>query len=64
MAGGHAYRPEHALARLMLDAAAGPRLRPPLAQAMNALAINCSALRSARPLLRRAGIRCVDLPAP
>lgn len=38
MAGGHGYSPEHPLARFMLDAAAGPLLRPPLPQAMDALA--------------------------
>jgi alkylation response protein AidB-like acyl-CoA dehydrogenase len=38
MAGGHAYSPEHMLARFMLDAAAGPLLRPPLPQAMDAIA--------------------------
>jgi alkylation response protein AidB-like acyl-CoA dehydrogenase len=38
MAGGHAYSPAHPLARFMLDAAAGPLLRPPLPQAMDALA--------------------------
>ena len=38
IAGGRAYRAEHALARAMLDAAAGPLLRPPLPQAMDALA--------------------------
>jgi alkylation response protein AidB-like acyl-CoA dehydrogenase len=40
MAGGHAYRPEHTLARFMLDAAAGPLLRPPLPQAMDAIALS------------------------
>lgn len=38
MAGGQGYSPEHLLARFMLDAAAGPLLRPPLPQAMDALA--------------------------
>lgn len=39
LTGGHAYRAGHPLARFMLDAAAGPLLRPPLAQAMDALAV-------------------------
>ncbi|HEX5655772.1 MAG TPA: acyl-CoA dehydrogenase family protein [Polyangiales bacterium] len=38
IAGGRAYRAEHALARALLDAAAGPLLRPPLPQAMDAIA--------------------------
>jgi alkylation response protein AidB-like acyl-CoA dehydrogenase len=38
IAGGRAYRPGHALARALLDAAAGPLLRPPLPQAMDAIA--------------------------
>jgi alkylation response protein AidB-like acyl-CoA dehydrogenase len=38
MAGGHAYNSEHILARFMLDAAAGPLLRPPLPHAMDAIA--------------------------
>lgn len=38
IAGGRAYRAEHRLARALLDAAAGPLLRPPLPQAMDALA--------------------------
>lgn len=38
IAGGRAYRPEHALARALLDAVAGPLLRPPLPQAMDAIA--------------------------
>ncbi|MDB4990185.1 MAG: acyl-CoA dehydrogenase [Myxococcaceae bacterium] len=38
IAGGRAYRAEHTLARALLDAAAGPLLRPPLAQAMDSLA--------------------------
>jgi alkylation response protein AidB-like acyl-CoA dehydrogenase len=37
IAGGRAYRAEHALARALLDAAAGPLLRPPLPQAMDAI---------------------------
>lgn len=38
IAGGRAYRTDHVLARALLDAAAGPLLRPPLPQAMDALA--------------------------
>lgn len=38
IAGGRAYRAEHAVARALLDAAAGPLLRPPLPQAMDAIA--------------------------
>ena len=38
VAGGRAYRSEHAVARALLDAAAGPLLRPPLPQAMDAIA--------------------------
>ncbi|MDB4972145.1 MAG: acyl-CoA dehydrogenase [Myxococcaceae bacterium] len=38
IAGGRAYRADHALARALLDAAAGPLLRPPLPQAMDAIA--------------------------
>ncbi|MET0344193.1 MAG: acyl-CoA dehydrogenase family protein [Polyangiales bacterium] len=38
IAGGRAYRPEHDLARALLDAAAGPSLRPTLPQAMDQLA--------------------------
>jgi butyryl-CoA dehydrogenase len=38
ISGGRAYRAEHAVARALLDAAAGPLLRPPLAQAMDAIA--------------------------
>jgi alkylation response protein AidB-like acyl-CoA dehydrogenase len=38
ISGGRAYRAEHALARAMLDAAAGPLLRPPLPQAMDEIA--------------------------
>jgi len=38
IAGGRAYRPEHALARAWLDAASGPLLRPPLSQAMDGIA--------------------------
>lgn len=36
--GGRAYRPDHPTARLWLDAAAGPLLRPPLPQALDAIA--------------------------
>lgn len=38
IAGGRAYHPGHAVARFLLDAAAGPLLRPPLASAMDAIA--------------------------
>lgn len=38
LAGGRAYRPEHALAQALLDAIAGPLLRPPLPQALDAIA--------------------------
>jgi alkylation response protein AidB-like acyl-CoA dehydrogenase len=38
IAGGRAYRADHALARALLDAAAGPLLRPPLAHAMDEIA--------------------------
>lgn len=38
IAGGRAYRAEHAVARALLDAAAGPLLRPPLPQAMDEIA--------------------------
>jgi len=38
IAGGRGYRAEHAVARALLDAAAGPLLRPPLPQAMDAIA--------------------------
>ena len=38
IAGGRAYRADHAVARALLDAAAGPLLRPPLPQAMDAIA--------------------------
>lgn len=38
VAGGQAYRPSHDIARFMLDAAAGPLLRPPLPAALDALA--------------------------
>jgi alkylation response protein AidB-like acyl-CoA dehydrogenase len=37
--GGRAYRPEHPVARLLMHAAAGPMLRPPLAPAMDAVAL-------------------------
>jgi alkylation response protein AidB-like acyl-CoA dehydrogenase len=36
--GGRAYTPQHPVARFLLDAAAGPLLRPPLPQAMDAIA--------------------------
>jgi len=38
VSGGQAYRPGHAVARYLLDAAAGPLLRPPLAAAMDSIA--------------------------
>lgn len=38
IAGGRSYRPQHPIARLLLDAAAGPLLRPPLPQAMDHIA--------------------------
>lgn len=38
VSGGRAYQPHHSVARFLLDAAAGPLLRPPLPQAMDALA--------------------------
>lgn len=38
LAGGRAYHADHALARALLDAAAGPLLRPPLAHAMDEIA--------------------------
>ncbi|MFT3926970.1 MAG: acyl-CoA dehydrogenase family protein [Myxococcales bacterium] len=38
VAGGRSYRPQHPLARLLLDAVAGPLLRPPLPQAMDGIA--------------------------
>jgi hypothetical protein len=36
--GGRAYTPQHPVARFLLAAAAGPLLRPPLPQAMDAIA--------------------------
>jgi alkylation response protein AidB-like acyl-CoA dehydrogenase len=38
VAGGRAYRPNHPVARFLMHAAAGPLLRPPLPQAMDAIA--------------------------
>jgi alkylation response protein AidB-like acyl-CoA dehydrogenase len=47
--GGRAYTQHHPVARFLLDAAAGPLLRPPLPQAMDAIAAQLWAEVPSRP---------------